>query len=259
MGPCYETGWEAISGRAEILVAKAKASRLESERSNLIYSRQFTAKRAYSNWKSNLGLAETAFLPSPHEVLLYPSFDALINQDGDEVIEEATFQGASAELAGWVEEWSTRSKGELLTIMVSGGATGFTSDPPSEADFIRLPLATTFFFTRHRQDHPEERRMHCMNILGLRQGRQQNRLSDLIYDCDAADLIARLITIAGLDPETCTADDMDNLNARFCCVSCPQGETHARSWRNCVSIVTVFVQKRMMITSCNPASDLSTG
>jgi len=92
---------------------------------------------------------------------------------------------------------------------------------------------------RNPRYDPHSRAMHCIRVIGLRQHHDNDSdlLANTVYDPDTVEVITRLIISVGLDPNTCTADDLDDLNARFYCQECPKGDHYARTWRNCAEHV----------------------
>ncbi|KAJ7272404.1 hypothetical protein C8J57DRAFT_1715798 [Mycena rebaudengoi] len=63
------------------------------------------------------------------------------------------------------------------------------------------------------------------------------REGDVEFDPQGSMAAAALAVLLGLDPETVTAAEMDEANARFLCGTCPpesKGQRRARGWRYCV-------------------------
>ncbi|KAG8995383.1 hypothetical protein FRB94_009174 [Tulasnella sp. JGI-2019a] len=169
--------------------------------------------------------------------------DLIVDREDDEEATAKDFHDTLNCVEEWVEEWKTERRLRMLQIMVSAGAAAI-ADPPTEQDSARLKLATTMFscttpFPRRSSEQTRGGLM-CFTLLERHFRRCHTggfpwNTTCLKYSNEAEEMIRYLVVVVGRDPETTTADQMDDLNARFYCQGCPKWEKLARSWRNCAA------------------------
>ncbi|KAG9026587.1 hypothetical protein FRB95_008674 [Tulasnella sp. JGI-2019a] len=233
--------WRTLSTRLTKLVTEARQTRLEEERHILIADRREVGIQAVTQYKKVHSLMDHSLAPPVGEVLLSPLFENVIQQDGDAQVTPQDFDVAIAGLPNWIQDWKRSKMTELLRIVADGGGPPLP-DTSSDANFGVLRLAKTFF--RCRRLHTDNN-IHTVDHIGrhICIKRQHYFFNDseavglnfecLVYNANTSYIVEQLIALAGLNPDTATTVDMDELNARFYCQNCPGGATLARSWRNC--------------------------
>ncbi|KAG9002425.1 hypothetical protein FRB94_003944 [Tulasnella sp. JGI-2019a] len=238
-----ESGWIAIRSRAVKAVFNRKKERIERERKTLLNRRRTVAINLLMEHPVNINIKGDVFSPSLQEVAsTFEPIAFIVDREGDDDVIGEDFEGALEGVEEWVEGWRTKKQIEILQIMVSAGAAAI-ADPSTEQDFARLKLATTMFLctTSNRAFHPTSGGLMCSTLLGQRHIRQCRskgfiwNTACLKYNTDSEEMIRQLVVAVGRDPETTTADQMDDLNARFYCQGCPKWDKLARSWRNCAA------------------------
>ncbi|KAG8995385.1 hypothetical protein FRB94_009176 [Tulasnella sp. JGI-2019a] len=238
-----DDGWIAIQNHAVAAVVQCKKERTQLARKPLLHRRRSVAVTVLMG-EANIN--EDIFNPSLDEVAsLFEPIRLVVDREDDE---EATAKDVHDALEGvevWVREWRTEKRSRMLQIMVSAGATAI-ADPPKEQDFARLKLATTMFFCTapppQRASEQAGGRLMCCTLLEKHFRRCRTGMGGFLwntaclkYSNEASEMIRQLAVAVGRDPETTTADQMDDLNARFYCQGCPKWKKLVRSWRNCAA------------------------
>ncbi|KAG9025820.1 hypothetical protein FRB95_009747 [Tulasnella sp. JGI-2019a] len=135
-----------------------------------------------------------------------------------------------------LKEWNRSRRRDFYLKMVKGGAWHLAETVYTTELKRYLSLATSFLVCRAKcTDDP-------IPIRTFDESFGQHFCSSgvksywdfdaLMFDRAASEAIATCVEAAGLDPSTTTWREMDELDARFCCINCPAG-VYARSWRSC--------------------------
>ncbi|KAG9025619.1 hypothetical protein FRB95_009960 [Tulasnella sp. JGI-2019a] len=214
--------WVELSPKLTKLVMKEKERRLDRERRILVTERRKVFVTVIKDFQESNGLWECSFAPSLTEILATPPFWDVVEQTGDANITAEDFDGAIAAFPDWIEKWKTSKMMELLKIMANGGGPPLPNTP-SNADFIVFNLAKTFFRCKrsigigkmHTLGNMD--RHACIHRVHF-PGAGDREITDwafgcLVYNADASRMVEKLITAAGLNPDTTTAEDMDRLDA----------------------------------------------
>jgi hypothetical protein len=200
----------------------------------------------------------TEVIPGPTDVCNMDEFRTIIDDtDVDVEVTETNFKEAMNRLPQLVTEWRITKDAELVHIMNEYAlpcGSGH-NEPQPQHDRAQLELATTLFQCKicnapisyprilvhscvhslrdYWQDSDEFRRKLWLNL----DDEPWNYVGDRIGIYEKGGPAAREIVIScGLDPDTTTAQEMDDLDARYECLGC-YAEFHGRlimGWRTAV-------------------------
>jgi hypothetical protein len=248
--------WNNIKQPLVEILEELKEKRLTAERLATFKKRQnliATLLKAYTRERPI-----TEVIPGPADVCNMDEFRAIIEDtDVDMEVTEANFKEAMGRLPQLILEWRSAKDAELVHIMNEHAATGVSrrNESQPQRDRTQLELATTFFqceicnasisyprilvhscvhgLRDYWHDYDEFR---CKLWLNL-DDEPWNFAGDRIGIYLRGGPVAREIVIScGLDPDTTTAKEMDNFDARFECLGC-YSEFHGRlimAWRTAV-------------------------
>lgn len=256
--------WKRIKAKAEELVNEAKENRLEKENSTTRNARRKIATARYAEFKKTYDASPDMLLPPDPAFLNLPPILQVVKQEGDNKSPKI-FDEAFAGLAAVLDEY--RKERTLLLARTILASQASSDDVKTELDVTEarglLSLATSAFhscdtsiYSYGNEDskiywldtmhtHYDADRMHFRATSG----------QSVDIDCQCMrilpgtiDQTKQLIEAVGLDPNTATTSDMDNLDARIWCKECGVAKNSvrfgsdkdkwinfARTWRNCVS------------------------
>ncbi|KAG8980641.1 hypothetical protein FRB93_009142 [Tulasnella sp. JGI-2019a] len=234
------THWKALSAHITQKLTGIKAGRVTKSRDGL--HRREVATTVITQYRSNNGLKEDSLTPAIQELLSSPPFEDVIERGKKVRVTPQDVDVAVAGLPHWILNWERSKMAEILEIVADGGGLPLP-DAPSGADFEILGLAKTIFGCRDTCS--PDKNIHTLNHIGRHVNFHRQHpfhvppevfnwyFECLKYDADASRVVEELVITAGLDPNTATVDDLDELDARFYCQNCPEGAVLARNWRNC--------------------------
>lgn len=202
----------------------------------------------YKEYKKTAGLGDHSLAPCEQEVLASPRFVDVLEREGNAPITAEDFNTAVAALPNLVSGWRKSKMVEVLKAIAGSGGPP-VPDAPSDSDLAVLGLAKTILRCNQATSHADGNvlnwqslgRHSCCrtkaypNVYSDNPSSVQWSFDCLQYDADSSQMIQQLIIAAGRDPKTATADEMDDMNARFYCINCA-GQALARTWRNCVRL-----------------------
>ncbi|KAG9008194.1 hypothetical protein FRB93_006762 [Tulasnella sp. JGI-2019a] len=249
--PLTEDGWNAIRSDVVDAVTLCKTNRLEWARKRLVNARRAIANRVLTNHPIKANIDANAFSPSLEELTSgFEPISLVVDREDNGAARAEDFNGVLEGIEEWVEEWRTKRQTDMLEIMVAAGSAAI-SDPPMEQDVARLRLATTMFSCKKslslRRSGESGGGLMCPTLLGQHSSRcrtfKSYRLGNhfrpktacLRYHSETEEMIHQLIVTVRQDPETTTADQIDDLDTRFYYQGCPKWDGLARSWRNCAA------------------------
>ncbi|KAG8960022.1 hypothetical protein FRC00_000970 [Tulasnella sp. 408] len=251
--PLTAAAWKRIRPRAERLVEQQSWLRVERGEDPVRQKRRAAFRQRYST-----------FISSYNEPLktLIPSEDVLMRNDGsikDAIEADGTntssriFDAAFSELPTYLDQWRKERKSELTTLILEArNEAGMEVDLAATEEQDILDLATSVFATcgywysfRHDGgtvhwadsigEHFPRKAFH-MPTRNSATAHEEMKCIRVVNDW--VEHTRLLVLAVGLDPNTATTEDMENLNARFYCEDCSvaklRGEGFARTWRNCV-------------------------
>ncbi|KAG8962228.1 hypothetical protein FRC00_009959 [Tulasnella sp. 408] len=193
--------WEIIRPQLEAVVENVRTQRLQRERNQIIVQRQALAKSVLKDYEVPTDVPRAFWRPLEEFIFSGPSFYSIIHQPNEVSVTASDFQPALDELPVLLANGARTIQADLLKRMIDGGAPDINSSSP-DLNPDRIRSATSY---------------HC-----------------LYYDHPASNLVAALLAVANLDPNT-TAEQLDDLDLRFHCPSWanPSGRL-ALSWRDAV-------------------------
>ena len=213
----------------------------------------------YREYKKSVPPLTWAYLPPHYAVYQFKPFEDLINAPHDEELDKASCEDALCCLPKEVQDWTLTKKRQLVSLLPghdNGGTTtsqhaGASSEPcdPSqgvEDNFEALQLATSVFCCLGSNISPQRKTGLC--LIGWEGAGPHLRCSALEtywekrlhFSQRGHDAATALVNLACLDPRTTTAADMDRLDYRYICTSCPIASysgfkgRHAYNWRDAV-------------------------
>ncbi|KAG8912982.1 hypothetical protein FRC01_004808, partial [Tulasnella sp. 417] len=242
--------WKRIKPKAERFVEEQNRRRLEEEADPIKRARKSVFLQRFSALRTSYNEFPKTLFPSERFVLkTYAGITDVIEAEGTDT-SPTLFDNVFNQLQDYVDEWRKERKLDLTRLILETRTGPGRDVDPQTADI--LSLATSVFATcgygdsfTHDWDtvhwidsigeHPRKKFFHTPS--------RKSPLPDDEMQCirvlpNLVDHVKLLVEAVGLDPDTCTAAEMDELDARFYCDDCsvakPQGEEFARNWRNCV-------------------------
>ncbi|KAJ7239805.1 hypothetical protein C8J57DRAFT_1527848 [Mycena rebaudengoi] len=163
------------------------------------------------------GSRNTYYLP-PHTIYAFPLIAQLVNEDPAEplALDDPRLVAAVATAPAFLDAWALDIQRSLIVLLPSPGPPGSWHN--LQPGIHLLQRATSVF------------KVQLPYIYNYR------RYMFIGWDGSMA-AAAALAVLLGLDPETVTAAEMDEANARFLCGTCPpesKGQRRARGWRHCI-------------------------
>ncbi|KAG8914240.1 hypothetical protein FRC00_000287 [Tulasnella sp. 408] len=226
--------WETIRPQLEAVVENVKTQRLQRERNEIIVQRQALAKSVLKNYEVPTDVPRAFWRPLEEFIRFGPSFYSIIHQPNEVSVIASDFQPALDELPVLLASGAKTIQADLLKRMIDGGAPDINSSSP-ELSFDKIRLATSIFWCRSNN-----RGLPVCGIDSLASHRCRApststlKYNCLYYDHPASNLVAALLAVANLDPNT-TAEQLDDLDLRFNCPGWanPSGRL-ALNWRDAV-------------------------
>ncbi|KIM79642.1 hypothetical protein PILCRDRAFT_823182 [Piloderma croceum F 1598] len=249
--------WNNIKQPLVEILEELKEKRLTAERLATFKKRQnliATLLKAYTRERP-----VTEVIPGPTDVCNMDEFRTIIEDtDVDVEVTEANFKEAMNRLPQLVTEWRITKDEELVHIMneyvTPSGSRRNESQP--QHDHTQLELATTFFQCKicntsisyprilvhscvhslrdYWRDYDEFRCKLWLNLDDEPWNFAGDRIGIYLRGGPPA---REIVMSCGLDPDTTTAKQMDDLDARFECLGC-YSEYHGRlimAWRTAVT------------------------
>lgn len=244
-----------------------KTDRLEKERIETLKQRHLVVADLFKQY--SLKQPASAILPGPADVCIMPEFRSIIwDTPIDTKVDEKAFAHGIGRLPQLVEEWRSAKDAELLSILNSAASpkpnaesSGKPKDQEHEIaiDRTQLDLAVTQFQCKlggHTISYPRILIHSCTHSLlpdwrvpsprdPCRAMWQSLKEEPWNHDGDRVGIdqrikphLTKLIECCGLDPNVVTNDQMDELDARFECISClyPASGRLAMGWRMAVCV-----------------------
>ncbi|KAG8900187.1 hypothetical protein FRC01_010243, partial [Tulasnella sp. 417] len=202
--------WKRIKPKAERFVVEMNRIRLESQEDPI--------KR----------LRRSTFEP------IHEGIKGVIEAEGTDT-SSAIFDDAFSELPEYLDKWRKERKIELTRLVLEARTgPGLDVDPQTAEERGILSLATSVFATcgYGYSFHHDRNTVHWIDSIGEHFRRKvfhpPSRESTIPYEemqCvrvlpNLVDHVKLLVQAVGLDPDTCSAAEMDELDARFYCDNC---------------------------------------
>ncbi|KAG9035748.1 hypothetical protein FS837_001841 [Tulasnella sp. UAMH 9824] len=250
--PLTVAAWKRLRPKAERLVEEQNSLRIEREEDLIRKTRRAAFRQRYSTFKSSYTKTLKTLMPS-EKVLIrtHGSIKGAIETDGTD-ISSRIFDDAFSELPTYLDQWRNERKSELTRLILEArNETGMELDLDTTEEQDVLYLATSVFATcgNWHSGH-DDGTVHWADSIGehfpAKAFHTQKRKSATPHEemqcirvvSDWVEHIKLIVRAVGLDPNTATAEDMDNLDARFYCDDCSvvkyRVERVARTWRNCI-------------------------
>ncbi|KAL1658932.1 hypothetical protein GGF50DRAFT_66305 [Schizophyllum commune] len=237
-----EEEWTSIGGPLLELLPELRDKRLEQERHVVLRERYRTFKEVYEDRIYNKTQQERCFMPGAGELAgLREVTDAIERTPVDRELTKVHLQSIIKAIpqARW-DEWNVERSAALVDILNHAEAPPMHGQPATAKD---LQLATTVFTYGHgtHLTYPE--------VLGHRHGRwgsagtpqstieQEWAVKDYKVLLDRQRIAARVVRLAGLDPKTATAADMDARDVWFATKENVRASKHdlcAMTWRGAI-------------------------
>jgi hypothetical protein len=232
-----------------------KEKRLVAERLATLKKRQHLVRTLLKDYALERPADEV--IPGPADVCSMDEFKTIIEDTPEDVeVSEQTFWPAMERLPQLIDEWRAAKDAELVRIINAAASDGSQSkESQSESDRAQLELATTIFQCTSCQrsiSYPRILIHSCVHCLRDAWRRPDDPTSKLWQNLDdepwnsGGDRViihkkgrpaARCVVMScGLDPDTTTAQEMDNLDGRLSCLKCYKEtlERWVMTWRTAV-------------------------
>lgn len=245
-------GWNKLRPLLEPAVVAAQAARKAQERQVLVESRKRVVNVAYHRYKRTILPATWAYHPGAYTVYEFEPFAKIIDDPEETQYKEDDFASAVKELPRLLDNWKFEKIRQLISLLPRHGSDGDSRDlKPAicqedlNSEVLNLAISV---FTCLGSVHSPNAGGRCLigwdgAGIHLKCGALRKfwdrRLHFTRRGFDAA---RELVKLANLDPNTALAREMDKVDARFVCASCPQIRfkgfqgRQALLWRECVSL-----------------------
>lgn len=251
--------WEALKTYFEPTVIRVQEERWARERGILINKRKEFVHELYREYKKSVPPLTWAYLPPHYAVYQFKPFEDLINAPHSDELDRASCEEALWCLPKEIRDWTLTKKRQLVSLLPGRGSGGTTTSqhagPSSERsgpsqemedNFEALQLATSVFCCLGSNVSPQRKAGLC--LIGWEAAGPHLRCTSLEtywekrlhFSQRGHDAATALVNLACLDPRTTTAADMDRLDYRYICTSCPIATytgfkgRHAYNWRDAV-------------------------
>ncbi|KAG8900727.1 hypothetical protein FRC00_011610 [Tulasnella sp. 408] len=249
--PLTDAAWKRLGPKAERLVEQQYWLRVEREEHPIRTKRRAAFKQRYLAFKSSSTATLKTLMPSENVLMrTCGSIKDAIEADGTDT-SSRIFDDAFLELPTYLDQWRNERKSELARIILEArNETGMEVGLDTTGEQDVLYLATSVFATcGNRSWGHDNGTVHWADSIGehfpVKVLHSQKRKSATPHDMQCIQVVSDwvkhiklIVQAVGLDPNTATFEDMDNLNARFYCNDCSVVKFGvkqvARSWRNCV-------------------------
>ncbi|KAG8964429.1 hypothetical protein FRC05_003803 [Tulasnella sp. 425] len=249
--PLTPAAWKRIQPLAERLVDEQNRIRTEGEEDPVRRTRRTVFCQRYSSFKSSYNAVLDTLMPSATFLMKIESVKEVIEVEGTDV-SPSIFDHVFSDLPNHLEKWRKERKLELTRLVLAGQPEPEAdTDPEAAEEHGILSLATSIFSTcgyGHSLAHDEDT-VHWMDTIGdhftkkvyhTPPRKPTSSFEEMQCTRVVGGLVGHaelLVKAVGLDPNTATITDMDDLDARFYCDDCSlvklRGEMVARNWRNC--------------------------
>ncbi|KAJ7104524.1 hypothetical protein B0H15DRAFT_810431 [Mycena belliarum] len=254
--------WNRIYPALELRIQTERDERLQAERDGRIAARIRLAETICTEYKKTLAPVQWRFFPGTHAILQLPAFDSVVKAPDDVNVEPTHFKEARDALPGFVGSWAALREAELLRLLDDGqrlalSRSGTQAGPSSTPDTRSLGLATSVF--ECAQQLCNAKRVSPNALIGWAGAashhcyaattgfyastrRIKHVETILAYSERGSAAAASLVSMVGLSGQHATCEDMDKLDLRFLCLTCPgrTGQNNkqtysAYSWRAAIS------------------------
>ncbi|KAG8960021.1 hypothetical protein FRC00_000969 [Tulasnella sp. 408] len=231
--PITDAAWKRLRPKAERLVEQQYWLRVEREEDPIRTKRRAAFKQRYLAFKSSYTATLKTLMPSENVLMrTCGRIKDAIEADGTDT-SSRIFDDAFLELPTYLDEWRNERKSELTRIILEArNETGMEVGLDTTGEQDVLYLATSVFATCGNwscgHDHGT---VHWADSIGdhfpVKVLHSQKRKSAIPHEMQCIQVVSDwvkhiklIVQAAGLDPNTATVEDMDNLNARFYCDDC---------------------------------------
>ncbi|KZT28747.1 hypothetical protein NEOLEDRAFT_1057588 [Neolentinus lepideus HHB14362 ss-1] len=259
--------WNNIKDTLVEFIKEKEVERLEEARLEVMFSRDALAAKLYKDWLATQALTEP--FPSVADICLMKEFNDVIVRPADQPVKKKDFNPAIATLPQFVEEWRAKAKLELCKVLPA-----LPEDHPNRdnawKDPQRLDLATTIFGCGcfNTVSYPRVLFHRCLTSFGMSDCKVTDDLTARFerLNCvpwgyrdkqrcavPASRFTRTLVQACGLDPETTTKIDMDELDPKFMCLECAPtagGWRRVMAWNNVVCRCLFHLNMLLMLTWC---------
>ncbi|KAL1658935.1 hypothetical protein GGF50DRAFT_131399 [Schizophyllum commune] len=231
--------WASIRGPLLELLQELRDKRLEQERHVVLRERYRTLKEVHEDRVHNKTPQERCLMPGAGELAgLKEVTEAIERTPVDRELTKANLQLIIKAIpqARW-DEWNAERSAALVDMLKHAEASPMHGQPATAKD---LQLATTVFTYGYgtHLTYPE--------VLGHRDGHwgtsktsqvsiaKEWSAKDYKVQLDRQRIAAKIVTLAGLDPKTATAADMDACDVWFATTESVRASNHdlcAMTWR----------------------------
>ncbi|KAI5900852.1 uncharacterized protein SCHCODRAFT_02559883 [Schizophyllum commune H4-8] len=234
--------WASIRGPLLKLLQELRDKRLEQERQVLLRERYRTLKEVHKDRIHNKTQQERCFMPGAGELAgLKEVTDAIERTPVDRTLTKDDLQSIIDAIpqARW-DEWNAARAAALVNMLNRADAPPRHGQPATTED---LQLATTVF------TYSYETHLTYPEVLGHRDGRcstagtpkssikKKWSVKDYKIQLSRQRIAARVVRLAGLDPKTATAAEMDARNVWFATTGNVRASNHdlcAMTWRGAI-------------------------
>ncbi|KAL1752920.1 hypothetical protein FB107DRAFT_277230 [Schizophyllum commune] len=230
--------WASIRGPLLKLLPELRDKRLEQERHVILQERYQTLKEVHEDRIHNKTQQERCFMPGAGELAgIKEVTDAIENTPVDRELTKADLQSiiVAVPQARW-DEWNAARSAALVDILNHAEASPMHGQPATAED---LQLATTVFTYGYDfyLTYPEV--LSHRGTAGTSQVSIEREWSakDYRVQLSRQRIAARIVRLAGLDPKTATAADMDARDVWFATTQNVRASNHdlfAMTWRGAI-------------------------
>jgi hypothetical protein len=248
--------WSNIRQPLVDILKEIRRERLEMEQFARLRKRANVVVALLGDFASERPVNEV--IPGPADVCDMDEFKTVIEDTPDDVeVTQESFKQAMERLPQLITQWRSAKDAELVRILSASVSTPPESqlnESQPENNRARLELATTFFLCKscsgmisyprilvHNCTHVYSWRYREVNdprntLWGILTDVPWNLGGNIIAVKDGAKESGSLVVKScGLDPDTTSTQEMDNLDARFECESCvSSGGRLVMEWRTAV-------------------------
>ncbi|KAL1727697.1 hypothetical protein EV714DRAFT_275381 [Schizophyllum commune] len=234
-----EKEWALIRGPLLDILPELRDKRLEQERHVIMQERYRTLKEVHEDRIRNKTQQERCFMPGAGELAgIKEVTDAIKNTPVDRELTKADLQSIieAVPQARW-DKWNAARSAALVDILSHAEASPMHGQPATAED---LQLATTVFTYGYGTHLPYPEVLGHRGTAGTSQVSIEREWSAKDYKVQLSRqrIAAKVVRLAGLDPETATAADMDARDVWFATTQNVRATNHdlcAMTWRGAIA------------------------
>ncbi|EIM81424.1 uncharacterized protein STEHIDRAFT_171802 [Stereum hirsutum FP-91666 SS1] len=251
--PLTDRGWNTIRPGLEKYCTKERDDRWESERRHAREERTRKAKCLYAEYRRTILPSEWFYLPTPEQATKLPWCAEIIERDFKTTLVESDFDVPLTNLASSVEAWVREKRDHCIAMLPEEYRGAMPSSAPMIPTSLTSPSVSDVRQGRSRGNlcpflGPLElaravfRVPNGTNLLVAKEACHTWKEEALSIEFSAcgSEAAVQMMTLAGLDPKSTTAADLDAKDHRFLCLNCYRanreswGSIKAETWRSAV-------------------------